>query len=80
MACHALFLGGMVAIAPHGGLGALYHAGLAAAAGLVIHQYRLIRERDRERCFRAFLNNNWVGAAVFAGIAFDRLVYIPVGR
>jgi 4-hydroxybenzoate polyprenyltransferase len=45
--------------------------GLAVAAGLVLYQYWLIRGRDRNRCFRAFRNNNWVGLAVFAGLALD---------
>ena len=80
MACHAIFLGILAAIAVREGLGALYYAGLIVAAGLVLSQYFLIRDRDRERCFRAFLGNNWVGAAVFAGIAFDRLLYLPLGR
>ena len=30
-----------------------------------------LRGRERERCFRAFLHNHWVGMAVFAGIAAD---------
>ena len=34
----------------------------------------LIRERQRDNCFRAFLHNNWFGASVFAGIALDSLV------
>ena len=80
MVCHAIFLGILAAIAVREGLGALYYAGLIVAAGLVLSQYFLIRDRDRERCFRAFLGNNWVGAAVFAGIAFDRLLYLPLGR
>jgi 4-hydroxybenzoate polyprenyltransferase len=50
-------------------LGAGYHAGLAVAAGLALYQQHLIRARDPARCFRAFLNNNWFGAAVFAGLA-----------
>ncbi|MGE0370404.1 MAG: 4-hydroxybenzoate octaprenyltransferase [Gammaproteobacteria bacterium] len=50
-------------------LGAGYYAGLAAAAGLALYQQYLIRARDPARCFRAFLNNNWFGAAVFAGLA-----------
>ncbi|HEX7559700.1 MAG TPA: 4-hydroxybenzoate octaprenyltransferase, partial [Usitatibacter sp.] len=33
--------------------------------------YRWIRGRSREGCFRAFLGNNWVGAAVFLGIVLD---------
>jgi 4-hydroxybenzoate polyprenyltransferase len=31
----------------------------------------LIRFRAREACFKAFLNNNWVGMVVFAGIVMD---------
>jgi 4-hydroxybenzoate polyprenyltransferase len=81
MSCHAAFLAGMVVIGLRaGGLGWLYYAGLAVAAALVAYQYRLIRERDRDRCFRAFLNNNWVGAVIFAGIALERFFYLPPGR
>ena len=32
------------------------------------YHYMLIRDRTREGCFKAFLHNNWVGAAIFAGI------------
>jgi 4-hydroxybenzoate polyprenyltransferase len=46
-----------------------YYAGLAAAAGLMLYHYTLIRGRSREGCFRAFRHNNWVGMAIFAGIA-----------
>jgi 4-hydroxybenzoate polyprenyltransferase len=52
-------------------LGSFYYLGLAAAAGLFIYQQWLIRFRVREACFKAFLNNNWVGVAVFAGIVMD---------
>jgi 4-hydroxybenzoate polyprenyltransferase len=52
-------------------LGVLYYAGLVVAAALVYHQYRLIRPRDRDGCFKAFLNNNWVGFAIFLGLAAD---------
>ncbi|HMM76492.1 MAG TPA: 4-hydroxybenzoate octaprenyltransferase [Gammaproteobacteria bacterium] len=54
-------------------LGAPYHAGLAVAAALAVYQQWLIKDRDPARCFRAFLNNNWLGLAVFAGIAVDYL-------
>ncbi len=51
------------------GLGLYYNASLAVAAGLFgYHQY-LLRERQPEACFRAFLHNNWVGVVIFAGIA-----------
>jgi 4-hydroxybenzoate polyprenyltransferase len=50
-------------------LGSLYHLGLSVAAGLAIYQQWLIKDRKPERCFQAFLNNHWFGAAIFAGIA-----------
>jgi 4-hydroxybenzoate polyprenyltransferase len=45
-----------------------YYAGLAAAAAMMAYHWRLIRGRSREGCFRAFMHNNWVGAAIFCGI------------
>ncbi len=50
-------------------LGWPYYAGLAAAAAMMLWHYTLIRGRSREGCFKAFRQNNWVGAAIFAGIA-----------
>jgi 4-hydroxybenzoate polyprenyltransferase len=73
MACHAAFLGAMVVVGQVQKLGMIYYLGLAIALGLILYQYRLIHDRDRTRCFRAFLHNNWVGAAIFAGIALDYL-------
>ena len=49
-------------------LGTTYFVGLAAAAGFAVYEQWLIRRRERDKCFQAFLNNNWFGAAVFAGI------------
>ena len=56
------------------GLGWPFHAGLAAAAGMMLYHYTLIRGRSREACFRAFRHNNWIGFAVFAGIALSYLL------
>ena len=56
------------------GAGAPFLAGLAVAAGLMAYHYTLIRERDRPQCFKAFLHNNWVGAAIFAGWVADYLL------
>jgi len=50
-------------------LGPAFYVGLLAAAALALYQQHLIRAREPARCFRAFLNNNWFGAAVFAGLA-----------
>jgi 4-hydroxybenzoate polyprenyltransferase len=55
------------------GLSGWYHAGLVGAGVLFAWQQWLIRDRDGERCLRAFQNNNYVGAVVFAGIALDYL-------
>ena len=72
MACYMAFLLAMGAIGIWQRYGVFYFAGLAAAAGIALYHHRLIRSRTREGCFRAFLHNNWIGAAVFAGIALDR--------
>jgi 4-hydroxybenzoate polyprenyltransferase len=55
-------------------MGAAYYSGLLVAAGIATFHYSLIRQRQRDRCFRAFLHNNWLGAAVFAGMALDYLL------
>jgi 4-hydroxybenzoate polyprenyltransferase len=55
----------------HRDMGALYYGGLGGAAVLMGYHYRLIRSRERDACFKAFNQNNWVGAAIFAGIAAD---------
>lgn len=74
MTCHAVFLTTMAAFGLWHRLGVLYYLGLTLAAGLMAYQYRLIRERDRERCFKAFLSNHWVGLAIFAGLMLDLLL------
>ena len=53
------------------GLGVFYDAATALSALLFLHQQRLIRDREPAACFKAFLNNNWVGALIFAGIVAD---------
>jgi 4-hydroxybenzoate polyprenyltransferase len=66
-------LGGLALAGFMGDLGHWYWCGLAAAAGSVVYQQWLIRGRDPDRCFRAFLNNNLFGLAVFAGILLHYL-------
>jgi 4-hydroxybenzoate polyprenyltransferase len=53
------------------GLRAWFAAGVAVAAGMALYHYTLIRHRDRMDCFKAFRHNNWLGAALFAGVALD---------
>lgn len=50
-----------------------YYLGLVLAAALALYHYRLIRKRERASCFKAFLHNNWLGAAIFAGLLADYL-------
>ncbi len=54
-----------------------YALGLVVAAGIAAYHYTLIRDRERMRCFKAFLHNNWFGGAVFAGIVADYLLNHP---
>jgi 4-hydroxybenzoate polyprenyltransferase len=71
MLCYALALGIIAMVGWHAGLGYWFGAGMLVAAGFAVYHYFLIRGRERMRCFAAFLNNNWLGAAVFAGVAAD---------
>jgi 4-hydroxybenzoate polyprenyltransferase len=54
-------------------LGMIYYTGVAFGGALFVYQQRLIRFRERDDCFRAFLNNNWFGMAVFLGLLLDYL-------
>lgn len=51
------------------GLGPVYYVALLAGAGLFVREQKLIAGRRPEACFRAFLNNNYFGMVIFAGIA-----------
>lgn len=52
-------------------LGLFWGLGLAVAAGCFVYQQWLIRARERDPCFRAFLNNHWAGMALFVGLVID---------
>jgi 4-hydroxybenzoate polyprenyltransferase len=49
-------------------LGTWFHLSLLVSAGLFTYQQYLVRRRDRDACFKAFLHNNWVGLAIFVGV------------
>ena len=74
MACYAITLVLLATVGQMIASGWLYYAGLMFAAAIALYHYNLIKHRQREACFKAFLHNNWFGAAVFAGIALDNLV------
>ena len=66
-------LAGLVLAGRLSGMGRWYWVGLGTAAGLALYQQYLIRERNPADCFRAFLNNNLFGLAVFGGILLNYL-------
>jgi 4-hydroxybenzoate polyprenyltransferase len=66
---YALMFAALWMVGRQAQLGLYYWAALGLAAALVAYEFLIARHRERETCFRAFLHNNWVGAAVFAGIA-----------
>jgi 4-hydroxybenzoate polyprenyltransferase len=71
MASYALMVGILAGIGFGLPLGWEFLAGLVVAAGMMLYHYRLIRDRSREGCFRAFRHNNWVGLAIFTGIVLS---------
>jgi 4-hydroxybenzoate polyprenyltransferase len=70
-ALHITVLGLLLWIGQQLYFGKLYHLGLLIAASLAIYQQWLIRDRQPTHCLQAFLNNHWLGAAIFTGIATD---------
>ncbi len=73
MLCHLAFL----SLLAYAGMllqrGIWFYGALLIVLGLVMIQYRMIRDRDPALCFQAFLHNNRVGAVIFAGILLDTL-------
>ncbi len=66
------FLLAMLLVAQRGHLhGWPYFSGLGIAAALFAYQQWIMRAREREACFAAFRNNNWVGMALWAGIVLS---------
>jgi len=71
MLCYAIYLGGMAFVGHYWRAGPIYYGGLVVALACALWHFKLIRKRERDGCFRAFLHNHWLGLAVFAGIALD---------
>lgn len=69
MLSYAVFLAVWAWAGASRSLGPPFFAGIAAAAGQAAWHWRLIRERTRDGCFKAFRLNHWLGFTVFAGIA-----------
>jgi 4-hydroxybenzoate polyprenyltransferase len=71
MLFYVVHLAGWAALGRLLGLGTIFLASIAAAAAQALWHYGLIRGRTREGCFKAFRENHWLGATVFAGVALD---------
>ena len=67
MSFYAAMLAVLVWVGVLENLGTAYFAGLGVAAAMMGYHLFLIRGRSRDGCFKAFMHNNWVGAAIFAG-------------
>jgi 4-hydroxybenzoate polyprenyltransferase len=68
MICYAITLLLLAIAGLMAGLGIAYFTGLIVAEGITFYHYKLIMNRNRDKCFAAFLHNSWFGAAVFAGV------------
>jgi len=75
MASYAAMLCLLIAVGLYMRLAWPFYLGLAAAAAMMVYHWFLIRGRSRGGCFKAFMHNNWVGGAIFAGIVLG----LPLG-
>lgn len=71
--CYGAFLGLMAWVGQTVRMGAWYFGGLGLAGLIALWHLWMIRRREREACFQAFLHNNVLGAVVFAGVLIDFL-------
>jgi 4-hydroxybenzoate polyprenyltransferase len=69
MASYAIFLATWAAAGVGQSLGAIFFAAVAIAAAQALWHWRLIHERTREGCFKAFRLNHWLGFTVAVGVA-----------
>ncbi|MEP1741536.1 MAG: 4-hydroxybenzoate octaprenyltransferase [Kangiellaceae bacterium] len=68
-----MFLFGMILVGTKFGLNYFYFISLLLAAGLIARQIYNCRNRQPDACFKAFLNNNWVGLVIFVGLLLSKL-------
>ncbi len=61
----------MAIIGELNGLGWGYYWSIVVAGALFVYQQKLIANREREACFKAFMNNNYVGLVLFLGLAMS---------
>jgi len=71
MLCYAIMLGLLGYVGKFMSYGRCYFIGLGVALVLVFRQYILIKTRNKADCFKAFLDNNWIGLMIFIGLAVE---------
>jgi 4-hydroxybenzoate polyprenyltransferase len=74
MACYATMLALLAFVGIRLELAWPFYAGLFVAAMVAGYHYHLISARQRDNCFKAFLHNNWLGAAIFTGLLTSYLL------
>jgi 4-hydroxybenzoate polyprenyltransferase len=75
MICYAIALAILAFVGYTLHLDMAYYLGLLAASGIAVYHYSLIRLRQRDLCFKAFLHNNWFGATIFGGLLIDYFLH-----
>jgi 4-hydroxybenzoate polyprenyltransferase len=71
MTCYAIYLAGMAWFGYAKSLEETFFFGLFCAAGICIYHYFLIRKREPQKCFKAFLHNHWFGLMIFVATVAD---------
>ena len=71
LSLQGLALGCLLLAGTHFDLGGWFHLGLLVAAGCFVWEFWYTRDRDQQRCFKAFLHNHWAGLAIFVGIVLN---------
>lgn len=69
-----IIIGLLITIGQMQQLGGFYYAGVAIAFALSVYQQKLIFNREKALCFKAFLNSNYFGLAVFVGLFLDFVI------
>lgn len=75
MACYGMFFALLLVVGAQMRASWPFYLGWTVAVGCAIYHFALIRTRDRDRCLRAFRHNQWVGLAIFAGVAASDLLH-----
>ena len=71
LSLQGLALGCLLLAGSHFELGGWFHLGLLGAAACFVWEFWYTRDRDPQRCFKAFLHNHWAGLLIFVGIVLD---------